>query len=75
MRNYKKKKLNGWKLVDLSKEERNGKTIEELDELRKKKYVEQLQKRKEMAMIASENNMTTLFKNAQKEKKKREAIK
>lgn len=75
MRKNKVKKLNGWKLMDLSKEERNGKTIEEINELRKGKYREQLKKRKEMAKVASENNMTFFYRKAQKARKKRENIK
>ena len=71
IKNRKKKNCSEWKFVDISKKERLGKTIEQLDELRKKKYADQVKKMEVMAKIAEENNMTRLYRNAVKEKKKK----
>jgi len=74
--------FNSWKLIDLTKEERKGKTIEErkgktieeLDALRKQKYSEQIAKINSMTQVSSENNMTQLFRKAQKAKQKKIAM-
>ena len=66
--------FNSWKLIDLTKEERIGKTMEELDALRKQKYSEQIAKINSMTQVSSENNMTQLFRKAQKTKQKKIAM-
>jgi hypothetical protein len=65
--------FHAWKLVDLTKEERKGKTLEELDMLRKQKYAEQIAKRNSMSQMSSENSMTQLFRKVQKAKQKKTA--
>jgi hypothetical protein len=65
----------GWKLVDLSKEERMGKTQEQIDDLRKQKYSEQVKKMKELSETACVNNMTLYYNKALKAKQRRESRK
>ncbi len=59
-----------WQDVSLSKEERKGKTLDELKELRIKKLEEQKKNRIKMRKVEQENNMTLLVEKATKRQAK-----
>lgn len=58
-----------WEDVSLSKEERAGKSPDELTELRKSKLAEQKKKREQMRKVEQQENMTILARKALKRQK------